>query len=162
MIKQFCPQEFCLKCAGCCRFSQLNSQWSPGLLDEEIGILTKHLLPPALIDSQRKIRLKPSAKGDYFICPLLNEEENKCRIYFSRPFECQLYPFLINRRQEKIYFSVDLNCAYAKENFNQQSFKAYLAYLSSPLIAKACQEIIKNNPRLIQSYPEVIDLAEIK
>lgn len=143
MIKQFVPQGVCLKCTGCCRFSQLISQWAP-------------------VFSEKEIRLQPAKKGDYFVCPLLNEDDNKCRIYTLRPFDCQLYPFLINRKDRKIYLSVDLNCSWAKENLNNQPFKKYLDYLSSLLNSKAYRLILKNNPQLIQTYPEVIDLIEIK
>jgi len=162
VIKQFVPQGYCLKCQGCCRFKEANSVWSPCLLDEEVQDLLDRKITSASIDSGRKIQPIPNPKQDGFICPFLNSDDNKCKIYEFRPFECQLYPFLISLRDNKVLLTIDLNCPYAQENLKTQEFKDYTKDLTAFLNSAAQKRILKDNPHIIQAYEEVLDLIELK
>jgi len=171
VIKQLIPQEFCLKCLGCCRFKEENSVWAPCLLDEEIQDLLGKDIPPAFISIDRRIKPIPNSSregftsplcaGTGFICPFLGLSDNKCKIYAFRPLECQLYPFLISLRGKKVYLTVDLNCPYAKENLQTAKFKDYTEYLAAFLNQPAQLRILKDNPQIIQAYEEVLDILEL-
>lgn len=162
MIKQFVPQEFCLKCRSCCRFKESDSVWSPCLLDEEIqALLDKKDIPLASISIDRRIQPITNPGGQGFICPFLNSLDNKCGIYDLRPFECQLYPFLINLRNGKVLLTVDLNCPYVCEKINSREAKDYIAYLCGLLNSPERLKILKNNPQIIQAYEEVREVAEL-
>lgn len=163
MIKQFIPSEYCLKCKNCCRFAQENSVWAPCLLDEEMqALIDKEGIPAATISIERRIDLLPNPQGEGFICPFLNLADNKCRIYDWRPFECQLYPFLITLRGKKVLLTVDLNCPYIKEKIKSQELKDYIEYLSAYLNCPQQLKLLKDNPQIIQAYDEVCDLLELK
>lgn len=162
MIKQFIPQGFCLKCQGCCRFKEADSVWAPCLLDTEIQELLDKDIPPALISINRRIAPVPDPAQDGFICPFLGPSDNKCKIYESRPLECQLYPFLVNLRSNKVLLTVDLNCPYAKENLKTGRFKEYTEYLAAFLNAPEQVRALKNNPQIIQAYEKVLDILELK
>jgi uncharacterized protein len=162
VIRQFVPQEFCIKCRGCCRFKEANSVWSPCLLDEEIqGLLDKKGIPTASISIDRRIQPIANPDGADFICPFLGIRDNQCQIYDFRPFECQLYPFLINLRKSKILLTVDLNCPYVYEKINSQQAKDYIAYLAGYLNSKPLRLMLKDNPQIIQAYEEVREVAEL-
>lgn len=172
MIKPFVPGEFCLtQCRCCCKFSQQDSVWSPALLDEEIIEFQKNNIPGSVISQNKKINLVafntenncnlPSYAGMIFICPFLNKQDDKCKIYSFRPFECQIYPFLINRRGSKLFLSVDMGCPFIKNNINGQEFKDYLQYLTVFLHSPNQRSILRNNPQIIQIYNEANDLFEI-
>jgi Fe-S-cluster containining protein len=162
MIKQFVPQEFCLKCRGCCRFKEANSVWSPCLLDEEIQeLLDKPGIPAASIAIDRRIQPIANPQGIDFICPFLETLDNQCRIYDLRPFECQLYPFLINLRKGKVLLTVDLNCPYVYEKINSQEAKEYIVCLTNYLNSRALRSMFKDNPQIIQAYGEVREVAEL-
>jgi uncharacterized protein len=161
MIKGLIPQEVCLSCQGCCRYREADSVWSPCLLDEEIQNLADSDIPSALISAQRRIRPISLPSGDGFVCPFLNIVDNKCKIYAQRPFECQLYPFLISMRKKKVYLTVDLNCPFVKENLNSVQFKEYTSYLADFINSPAQIRILKNNPHLVQAYEEVLDILEL-
>lgn len=163
MIKQYVPQEVCLKCQGCCRFKEENSIWSPCLLEEEIeGLIDKEGIPAISVDINKRILLVPGPDTEGFVCPCLNIGDNKCRIYSLRPFECQLYPFLISLRNKKVILTVDLNCPYIKETLNTNSLKEYSEYLASVLNTPAFLHRLKNNPQLIQAYEDVLAVLELK
>ena len=162
MIKQFVPQEFCLKCRGCCRFKQASSVWSPCLLDEEIQeLLDKPGIPAASISIDRRIQPVANPDGADFLCPFLKTRDNKCEIYSTRPFECQLYPFLINLRKGTVLLTGDLNCPYVYEKINSQEAKDYIAYLASYLNSPEQLKVLKDNPQIIQAYEEVREVAEL-
>jgi len=162
MIKQFVPQDFCLKCRGCCRFKEADSVWSPCLLDEEIqGFLDKPGIPAASISIDRRIQPVANPEGADFICPFLGTPDNKCKVYNLRPFECQLYPFLINLRKGKVLLTVDLNCPYVYENINSQEAKDYIVYLTDYLNSASLRSMLKDNPQIIQAYEEVREVAEL-
>jgi Fe-S-cluster containining protein len=162
VIKQFVPQEFCLQCQGCCRFKEANSVWSPCLLDEEIQeLLDKPGIPAASISIDRRIQPITDPQSANFLCPFLETPDNKCKIYSTRPFECQLYPFLINLRKGKVLLTVDLNCPYVYEKINSQEARDYIAYLTSYLNSPKQLKTLKDNPQIIQAYEEVREVAEL-
>ena len=162
MIKQFVPQEFCLKCRDCCRFLEADSVWSPCLLDQEIQDLLDKKIPAASISSQRRIQPIPNPANDGFICPFLNAQDNKCKIYGFRPFECQLYPFLISIRDDKVLLTLDLNCPYVEENLKSRECKDYTQHLTTFLNSAKQKRILKDNPQIIQAYKQVLDVIELK
>ena len=162
MIKQFVPQEACIKCQGCCRFKEEDSVWSPCLLDEEIQeLIDKKGIPVASISVNRRIQPVINPDSSDFICPFLGAQDNKCKIYDMRPFECQLYPFLINFRKSKVLLTVDLNCPYVYENIDTQEAKDYIAYLTVYLNSPKLIRMLKDNPQIIQAYEEVREVAEL-
>jgi len=161
-LRQFVPEEFCLRCQGCCRYKESDSVWVPCLLDEEIQLLMDKRIPPAAISSKRRLLAIPDPAGEEYLCPFLNTPDNKCKIYEFRPFECQLYPFLINLRAKKVILTVDLNCPYAKENLKSGEFKEYAEYLSAFLNLPRQIKLLKDNPQIIQAYEEVSDIVELK
>lgn len=162
MIKQLLPNAVCLKCQGCCRFSTVDSVWLPCLLDEETQDLLDRDIPPVSMSLNKKINPIPNPQGDGFICAFLEAKDNKCKIYDFRPFECQLYPFLISLRDKKVILTVDLNCPYVRDNLKTQEFKEYTGYLITFLNSPAQLKTLKDNPQIIQAYEKVLDVIELK
>lgn len=161
MIKQILLESFCLECQGCCRFAQAESAWLPSLLDEEISSLLKDPACAGMISENKKIKAQFCSKSNNFICPFLSLDKNKCKIYLFRPLECQLYPFLINYSQERVWLAVDTNCPFVEANLESAEFMKYVQYLSGLFTSAAFKKILKVNPQIIQSYPNVRNLMEI-
>ena len=148
MIRQIIPTGFCLKCSGCCRFSQKSSPWVPHLLKEEAKLKTK-------------VKIVAHPGQGNFLCAALDPGKNRCRIYPRRPFECRLYPFLLNRRGRKTFLSLDLNCPFAQANWQNPEFKAHIRRLVGFFNRPDWLEKIRNNPQLIQDYQKAEDLIEL-
>lgn len=145
-IKQFISEDICLKCKGCCRFSEEDSIWQPSVLDDEMKIISKDKVG---ILSQ-KISSLPFQ--DHFICSFFDTESNRCKIYNQRPFECRLYPFLINKTNDAIYLSVDLDCPFIKDKLDNKDCKNYINYLVSFLSLPVVSFAIKQNPHIFTDY----------
>lgn len=162
MIKQFVPEEFCLKCRFCCRFKEDNSVWSPCLLDQEVQeLMDKKDIPAASIFADRRLHLINNPEGEGFICPFLEVKNNQCKIYSLRPLECQLYPFLLNLRKGKVLLTVDLNCPYLCQKIDTPEANDYIIYLTELLNTLKMIKLLKENPQIIQAYEEVREVAEI-
>jgi uncharacterized protein len=149
MIRQFVHPGFCLSCRGCCRFSQKDSVWSPHLLKSEQGL------------GQAQVKNIPILSGEGFVCASLDIKSSRCRIYQNRPFDCQLYPFLINLNSGKIYLAIDLGCPFARDNFENSHYKEYSSYLVDFFNAPEQKSLLKSNPQLIQSYENAKNLFEL-
>jgi Fe-S-cluster containining protein len=97
-FKQPVKSDFCIKCFGCCRFREENSIWKPNGV-----ILVK--------------------QEDYFICPHLNLKSNLCEIYTSRPFDCEIYPFLLHRQDGKLFLALHNQCVFIENEADTEEFK---------------------------------------
>jgi len=162
MIRQLVAQEFCLTCKGCCRFRDKYSSWSPTLLKEEIEVMVHNGLPPALITQGGKIRIEYFPDQEIYLCSLLSHKDNTCLLYRFRPLECQLYPFLFCRRQDKFYLAVDTHCPYIEVTKDSKEYKEYAASLTQLLMNPIYQRLLRGNLQLFQDYPKVLIVAELE
>jgi len=147
-IPQFIPRHYCLRCQGCCRFTQRQSPWSPHLSEAERQTLGE--LP---------IVANPS--GANFLCGFLNPKSNVCSVYAQRPFECQLYPFLLRRAGKTVFAALDRGCTFVIENRNKPEFQEFCQRMVAYLQTADVRSLIAHNPQLAQPYEGVEDLAEL-
>lgn len=147
-FKQFVPKSACLVCLGCCRFRERKSIWRPHFLKSEKQAI-------------KKISLKAGPGEGNFFCSFLNPETNKCSIYHMRLFECRLYPFLIRRKNKKIFLAVHLNCPHIGKKLAGNKFKEYAAYLAKILKSKEFLKILKDNPQIAQAYEDTRNLEAL-
>lgn len=162
MMRQLIPEAFCLKCQGCCRFGSTESAWSPNLSDSDMQALLQNGIPPFFFLENKKIRLIHNQSQDTFICSLFDAVCNKCKAYAFRPFECRLYPFLINRRNAKVFLAVDVQCPFIKEKEQSQVLKIHAQYLADFISQPDILKTLRRNAHLIQEYEGVLDLVELK
>ncbi len=154
-FKQFVPSRVCLKCDGCCRFKEEDSRWRPHITPDEKKAAAK----PALVDKvfaghvvSADGRINVTRSGDVCLCHFFNPKDNTCGIYHARPFECQLYPFLLGREKEKAVVYVHLNCPHVQEHWNDGTYKEYTAYLQEFFKREDVLNFLKSNPSLITDY----------
>ena len=89
---------------------------------------------------------------DYFICPCFNPPDCKCRIYIKRPFECQLYPFLLTRQGDKPHLSQHNKCPYLNE-VKEDRLNKHIDYLRTEFKKEENINFLKQNPELFTEYP---------
>jgi Fe-S-cluster containining protein len=152
-LRQIVPQVVCLSCDVCCRFPDKQSAWRPVFAKEEKERIDKNLS----LDANNKINLVPYK--DFYICPCFTTESNRCKVYDARPFDCQLYPFLLIRKNNKIFLGIDKKCPYTKVIFGEETKKSYIDYLARELTLPGNIEWLRENPCLFGAYDE--DALEI-
>ena len=166
-LKQLIPEEFCLRCDVCCRFPQAHTVWAPLFADSEIKYLVeKDILPPLVFTDYQKTKIANNSSNvsaqrinlikykDYFICPCFNPPNSKCKIYGNRPFECQLYPFLLTKKGDKFYLTQDKKCPYL-DGLEQSQLKEYVNYLKKEFRKEDVVFFLKQNLVLFTEYPAV-------
>ncbi|MDD5565943.1 MAG: YkgJ family cysteine cluster protein [Candidatus Omnitrophica bacterium] len=152
MIKQFVPQKICLSCQGCCRFAEAKSVWSVRLLKEE-----KKRLRLAAYD----LPLIPASAHQPYVCVFFMPCKNKCLEYATRPFECRLYPFLLNRFGNKVVLAVDTHCPFVQKTIHSKKFSSYAAYLAKLFLTGPYLALLKDNVHIAGCYPDAVNLKEL-
>ncbi len=152
-LRQYIPEEFCLSCKGCCRFAQQGSLWAPALLREELASLVcDDKIPPMAVARDTTLRLVEVREGNVYVCPLFDTRAARCNLYTSRPFECQLYPFLVLRKGRNIFLALHTQCRFVAAHGDESGFKEYGAYMLD-FFQKQGLVCIKNNPHIAREYP---------
>jgi Fe-S-cluster containining protein len=149
-IEQLIPDGYCMRCRGCCRFSRRQGPWLVHLLDAEKGLRDKIGIVEHAVKEEAPFR-----------CSSLDADTNACAIYGFRPFECRLYPFVLNRKDSRFFLSVDRNCPYVKEQEHSETFTAYAARLAVWLRKAETRTLLRENSAIFQPYPDVCDIAEL-
>lgn len=159
-LRQFVPQEECLACRGCCRYAEQETVWQPFFMIDEIAELTGRGVLPACIfvhEHYRKgkgTRINLVRAGDSFICPGLEIEENKCKIYADRPLDCRLYPFLLAHKKDLAFLAVDKKCPYVQKMRKTPLFDDHIRYLLEFSSSKDFISLVDHNPEIFQVYGE--------
>lgn len=158
-LKQFVPQEFCLRCGVCCRFPQSDTVWAPLFTESEIRYLVEDgALPPIVFTNHPKDnnsgaqRINLLEHESNFICPCFGICDQKCKIYKHRPFECQLYPFLLVINNAKFFLAKDNECPYFK-NGQKDRIKDHIDYLRKEFKNENLFSFLKQNQALFVEYP---------
>ena len=96
-VPQIVPSHVCLSCEVCCRFPERDSSFRPYFTETEIrqaidnGVDARHF--PDSAGSQ--VLPVPHPSGEGYLCPAFDPDTFHCRVYPVRPFDCQLYPFVL-------------------------------------------------------------------
>lgn len=133
-LKQFVPSDFCLKCHGCCRFSENPGIWAPagcGLAKDNGG----------------------------YICANLKKENNHCQIYPRHPLDCQLYPFLLVRKGNSLRLGLHKTCSFITDKKPRpKDIQEYIDYLKDSLGGLEFISILRNNPEIAADYQEDVEI----
>jgi Fe-S-cluster containining protein len=152
-IKQFVPSEVCLKCDGCCRFKDSDSSWRAKMSSEEVARakalgLAEKIFSQNVIEDNNYIRTSPGC-GEHF-CSFFNSQDHTCAIYQARPFECELYPFVISQDAGGIGLYVHLNCPHVEAHHRADS--EYVRYLKDYFARPEVIEYLQRNRSLLHDY----------
>ena len=154
-LKQFVPTEVCLKCDGCCRFKEETSVWRPKVVAGEKleGGLAEEIFSRNLIDQSGRVKTV-SCHGGGYQCSFFQAEGNTCGIYRQRPFECQLYPFVLTKENNQPVIAVHLHCPFIQETRNTPEFDRYVQYLQEFFSRSEVTDFVRKNPALVSDYQQ--------
>lgn len=155
---QFVPQEVCLSCDGCCRFKSEESVFRPKITPSEVKEASARVPLADKIFSQNAVdgknHIKTFRKEGLCHCLFFDSSHNTCTIYACRPFECQLYPFLLTRGVKGIVVSVHRACPYIQLKRNSPLFEEYVASLKKYFEKEEVLEFIRENSFLAGDYSQ--------
>ncbi|MBN1869711.1 MAG: YkgJ family cysteine cluster protein [Candidatus Omnitrophica bacterium] len=150
-LPQFVPQPTCLSCDGCCRFSGKDSPWRPKMAREEINKKCPYA-QRLLKELDEGNALQTVEHRGHIQCAFLSAEDNLCRVYEHRPFECRLYPFLLLQENGDLVIAVHLQCPYIQEKRKDNIFGEYVSSLKEYVRRPEVLGFLKRNPMLAGDY----------
>lgn len=162
-FEQFVPSEVCLKCDGCCRFKEPGTIWRPKMTQEEAAFvktsgLAQKIFSADLVDEQQFIRTKPGC-GEH-LCQFFNPGDHTCAIYQARPFECELYPYVISRGENGTALYVHLNCPHVEANHQKSYMTQYNRYLKDFFKRSDVRGFLQRNREYLNDYSVYKDELE--
>jgi Fe-S-cluster containining protein len=110
--------------------------------------------------AKKKVVVK-DPEADQMSCEFLIENDHSCRVYAKRPFECELYPFLLINTDSGLDLAAHLGCPFIIDNINKDEFSQYADFLLEKLAQPEIMDVIKNQKKVFHWYPEV-ELYKIK
>lgn len=149
-MKQLIPSGYCLSCQGCCRFSSDQGSWVTKLLPSEQSALGLQAQAVPLVEQPGQA---------LWYCAYLEPEKNACSLYARRPFECQLYPFVLNRRRDAVLLAYDMNCRFVQEQCGSSAFAGYARELAAYLCSSPVRGQLEKAGYMLASYEGAIDCA---
>jgi Fe-S-cluster containining protein len=98
------PLSDCERCRTCCRFEEYESYFAPIFADSERRRLDAAGIAAGFVRHGRQedvwqVQLVP--EGRHHLCPFLDGESQRCRIYAHRPLDCRIWPFILMRDREE-------------------------------------------------------------
>jgi len=155
-LKQIIPSEACLNCDVCCRYLERTTTLVPSFLPSEAG--ENKVGGDQLYAVGKKVDLKtpPMPHDDHYICSFFIPDKNMCRIYPSRPLDCQLYPFMVTYDADfkSVALVIDSKCPYIKDKLDSKELKEYADYLTGIVESENVAEEINRNKNFINSFQE--------
>ena len=162
-LKQFVPSEVCLKCQGCCRYKEEKSAWRPKLGASDQTALADLITSGDVLDTQAYIKTIQLC-GEH-LCRFLNGEDNTCKIYTQRPFECLLYPFILSKDHDVVKVYVHLACPYIQDHLPQADYESYVTYLKEFFRREDMRNFLVANKSMFHDYsmfaPELLHLFDL-
>lgn len=147
-LKQLVPSAVCLTCEGCCRYDVPDSLWRPKWDKREF-----------LDDNDYVTTIQECGKH---LCRFLKAEDNTCRVYADRPFECALYPFVLSQNKNAVDVYLHLACPFVQDNQDTGLIEEYIHYLEQFFQAPECIAFLKRQRHLIHDYaPVAIELKYV-
>jgi uncharacterized protein len=154
LSEQIVPSAACAVCEVCCRFPEADSPLRPYFTHDEIqAAISAGISPQAFPDhAGSKITLVPS--GDGYQCPAFDSATRECRIYASRPLDCQLYPVAVmwDATQQNVVMGWDTKCPFIMQNLESPESRAYVNRTAERLESESMVRVFAKNPDLIGAF----------
>ncbi|MBI3605158.1 MAG: YkgJ family cysteine cluster protein [Nitrospirae bacterium] len=169
-LLQLVPSELCLKCDICCRFPEADTPLAPYFTPAEVKNAVVAGLPPEFFNGERSGRIRlipfpdeiesPGHQGGC-LCPAFDPLTHKCSIYEVRPFDCQIYPFVLMKKNESVAVGIDTKCPYIQEASNSPAIRKYGEGLIQILESPRIQSMLKKNQELIGPFQEDVIVLKV-
>jgi len=155
-IAQLIPQDICLSCDVCCRYAEQFSIWTPFVLKEEVADFETYDILPGFMETSCGTNIRAVKNNGIYACPFFNKDGSACAIYNTRPFDCQLYPFVISYSQDyaAIILAADCQCPYIAGEKNATAVIKHAAALRDIIEKEEIATLVYENKGLIMNHAD--------
>lgn len=108
------------------------------------------------VGSKIDLKTPPLPYKDHYLCSFFDPCKNTCRIYQGRPFDCQLYPFMITYGADfkSVFLVLDTKCPSLRQRCDSKEVKEYLEYLTDILEREQTAEYINENKLFVNDFQD--------
>ncbi len=156
----------CRKCNECCKFRAGEEYFAPVFTEEELAKIEKDS-EKANFNQFGTVKQAKLVKinDDLFACPFYSVDNGLCAIYKNRPFDCRIYPFLVARKNNKVYLTAFREACPSLEKKGNAKIKDYIRTLCAWLQKDENLKMFSKFPDLIWPVDDdqtiVCELAEL-
>ncbi|MGQ0811139.1 MAG: YkgJ family cysteine cluster protein, partial [Nitrospiraceae bacterium] len=109
----------------CCRFPESDSFLRPYFTAEEIRQALDGGIDPSHFPTRDgcQISVVPHPRGEGYLCPAFDPLTSHCRIYESRPLDCQIYPLAVmwSADRSEVLLGWDSKCPYLQSGEGREA-----------------------------------------
>ncbi|HLD88595.1 MAG TPA: YkgJ family cysteine cluster protein [Candidatus Nanoarchaeia archaeon] len=149
-MKNITEYSDCRKCSECCKFRKDEIYFAPVFANEEFDKLGSD--SEKVFFEQRgtakQVRLA-KLNDEFYVCPFYNSEKELCSIYQKRPFDCRIYPFLVAKKNGKIYLTAFRDACPSLEKKSEDEIVNYAENLKNWLQEEKQLRFFERNPDVI-------------
>jgi Fe-S-cluster containining protein len=150
MTNSFVSSDQCLTCRGCCIFDGDEVEWLPHISTEESRSLNVgHLAPEGT--SGHNV-LPTITRNGCRRCVFLNPADHRCQAYEKRPFECQLYPFLLSNESGRLRVYAHLACPYVGQERGGPRWQEHKEQLRSYFASGQMRDLVRAQAAIFPDY----------
>lgn len=159
-IPQIVPSHACFRCDVCCRFPEADSFLRPYFTEEEITQAVAQGLDPGLWPDRAgsQIGLAPHPQGEGYLCPAFDPATSHCRIYDTRPLDCQIYPLALmwSADGSQVLLGWDSKCPdlRARGGAAGADFQTYAERVAALIEGPKLLEVLDRHRRLIGRFQD--------
>lgn len=150
----------CDACRACCSFDARYQDYAPCFTNEQrervLAEFPNEDISFVPVGALFRIVLRPLPGGARCVCPLLDQSSVRCRVYGYGLFDCDLWPYQVQKRGHGQAFTIATDCPAVTE----ERMPALLER-GAELLAFARNEAARHPERLIPDYEGVIEIASL-
>ena len=156
-LPQLVPGAACLRCDVCCRFPESDSFLRPYFTAEETARAVASGVDPSAFSRSTggQIKLVKDPDGEGYLCPAFDQPTNRCRIYESRPLDCQLYPLALmwDAAHQQVWLGWDTKCPFMRDTV-PSAIAAHAERVTALLAVEEVLETLAAHPRLVGPFQD--------
>ena len=156
VLPQHVPGRVCLSCDVCCRFPEPDSFLRPYFTAAEIRVAVAHGMDQARFPDPAgsQITLVPNESGEGYLCPAFDPATSHCRIYETRPLDCQIYPLALmwSADRREVLLGWDTKCPFLRES--PEGLDGHAERIAALLERDDMAATLAGNPQLIGRFQD--------
>lgn len=157
-MQQVTSSNICLKCRGCCVFDKDVAWFAPVVAEDEHKRLLnlKGVSQGDFTQQDGKCQTRLVPFEDRLRCVFLDPQTWRCRVYFSRPFDCRFYPYVLmwSRDRKSLLFGFHRDECPAHDMKPVLEQAGYRQYVINYITSAEVQEKLRRSPELIWDFDE--------
>lgn len=157
---QVITSDDCFACRGCCTFDARYLDYAPLFTEEQRAQILAEFSADEIqftpVGRMWRIELRAMPGTGRCVCPLLDRESWRCRVYAYGIFDCDTWPYQMQVRDGRRLLTITRECPVVSEER-----LAAMRRRGEELLPLMLAEVERYPERLLPDYHDVVVLADL-